>query len=1127
MPRIWNACVTACLALTATVWGCSVQSAFAEDWPMLGRDGTRNGVSPERGAPTVWSVEAREEGRLIRETRGVRWAAQLGSQTFSSPIVSSGLVWIGTFQAPSGEKNPNHCVGMLKCFRVADGQQVYEFLSPPLAHRHQGSDWHGLGSSPLIEGDRLWIATNRGEVHCLDIGPLIRGDGPPRELWKLDLIKTFEPFQRVPIMGPPRPCSIGASWKGRIFVTINNGISEDHMSVPKPDAPSLVCLDKDTGEVHWQDNSPDANILVTQFSSPTVAEIAGQMQVIVPQSDGWVRAFDPESGGKLWEFDINPKASVYMLSGRSNRNSLLGNAVVYEGRVYIASGLDPDQGEGVGRLVCIDPTKRGDVSSELAVDAHDKPLSRRRTQAVDPKAGEKAISNPNSALIWEFMSCGKKFEEVMHRSMSSVAVAKGLVIAADAAGLVHCFDAKTGQRHWSHDTFAAVWASPLIVDDKVYVGDEDGDVSVFGLSSDPNVAMKPEANAHAPLAEINMGNSVYTSPCFANGTLYVANRNMLFAITGDKEAESKAAVGGHWPQWRGPNRDNTSPETGLLKEWAEAGPPLVWRVDGLGEGIASVSIADGRIYTLGYFEDGEFLTALDQSTAQRVWATRLGPKVNENPLMRWLSQRSPTLDDDRVYAITSGGRLVCLSTRNGEELWSKNYPADFAAKRPTWGFCDYPLVGGDRLICTPGGPEASIVALDKRTGREIWRSVVPDGGLAAYAAIVATEVGGVRQYVAFLGKALVGVRASDGRPLWRYEKKTNGVANSHTPNVRGDQIVTSNGYGTGMALLKLVPKGEEFEIQEQYANNLSPDAFQDNGVIVGEHFFMSMNWSALFCLDWKTGERVWAERTGGGGKMAITSAEDRLYLRTSDGLVILADASSTAYVERGRFTIPDAVKGVGATYPIIAGGRLYLRDDNKLLCYDLRADSLKQPQPEPLRIVLAPPAGGPLLEPRERILRSVFVPTPQDIVEKMLELAAVKKTDVVYDLGSGDGRIVITAARKYGCKAVGYELDKELVESSRTKADAAGMKSLVTFECKDLFTADLHDADVIAVFLLPQQLEKLLPQLEKMKPGSRFVSHQFEIPGFPADQVVKAESSGDGDQHTVYLWTLPLKKENK
>jgi outer membrane protein assembly factor BamB len=158
------------------------------------------------------------------------------------------------------------------------------------------SGWTGLGSSPLIEGDRLWLTTNRCEVLCMDIGPLIHGEAAPRELWKRDLIKEFDIFPHVPIMGPPRPCSIGPSCNGRIFVTTNNGVSQDRSKVPKPDAPSLVCLNKDTGEVYWTDNAPGANILETQFSSPTVAQIRGQWQVIVPQSDGWIRAFDPETG---------------------------------------------------------------------------------------------------------------------------------------------------------------------------------------------------------------------------------------------------------------------------------------------------------------------------------------------------------------------------------------------------------------------------------------------------------------------------------------------------------------------------------------------------------------------------------------------------------------------------------------------------------------------------------------------------------------------------------------------------------------------------------------------------------------------------------------------------------------
>ncbi len=582
-------------------------------------------------------------------------------------------------------------------------------------------------------------------------------------------------------------------------------------------------------------------------------------------------------------------------------------------------------------------------------------------------------------------------------------------------------------------------------------------------------------------------------------------------------------TGGSWPQWRGPNRDNVSPETGLLKEWPDGGPPLMWRAEGIGEGIASVSIADGRIYTLGYFEGGEFLTALDQRTAQRVWATRLGPRVNENPLMRWLSQRSPTLDGDRLYAITTGGRLVCLQTSDGKELWSRNYLDDFASPRPNFGFCDYPLVDGDALICTPGGPQASVVALDKRTGKELWRSLVPGGGRSAYAALVVSEAGGIRQYVAFLEKSLVGLRAFDGRLLWNYDRIVNRIANTRTPIVSGDSLFVSNGYGVGYGLLKLVANGAEVKALEQYFHQPGLDTFQDSSVVVGDHLYAGTG-VLLMCLDWNSGETVWRERRQ---REAILYAEDRIYLRNSDGRMTLAEPSPTEFVERGSFQIPDAAGVAAATAHVIAGGRLYLRDDNKLFCYDIREHAFEPPVATPRTIVLEPLAAMSAKDPGERTLRSVFVPTPQDIVEKMLELAAVKKTDVVCDLGSGDGRIVITAARKYGCRAIGYELDQELVDSSRLKVKAAGLKDLVTVELQDIFKTNLEHADVIAVFLLPQQLEKLLPQLEKMKPGSRIISHQFEIPGVPADQTINVESSDDGARHTLYQWTLPLKITKK
>ncbi len=205
----------------------SIGLALADDWPMLGRDGTRNSISSKIGAPTHWSVEIREKDQPIRsESRGIRWSAPLGSETHSSPVVSDGLVWIGTNNTQPGIQSSQSQHSGLKCFRAADGKQVYEYISPTFGTRIQDAGWTGLGSSQLIGGDRLWITTNRSEVLYWDIGPLIRGEGTPLELWKLDLIKTFYTFPHVPLMGPARPCSIGASWNGRIFVTTNNGVGE-------------------------------------------------------------------------------------------------------------------------------------------------------------------------------------------------------------------------------------------------------------------------------------------------------------------------------------------------------------------------------------------------------------------------------------------------------------------------------------------------------------------------------------------------------------------------------------------------------------------------------------------------------------------------------------------------------------------------------------------------------------------------------------------------------------------------------------------------------------------------------------------------------------------------------------
>jgi outer membrane protein assembly factor BamB len=287
------------------------------------------------------------------------------------------------------------------CLRESDGKLLYEYVSPRLPNSVNDVGWGGLGCSPLIEGDRLWFTTNRCETVSLDIGPLKRGEGEPRLAWKVDMMNELGVFPRALLMGPPRTCSIAASYKDRIFVGTGNGVDQSYSKVSAPEAPSLICLDKNTGELLWKDNSPGANILHAQLPSPLVIEINGRGQVITPQGAGWVRSFDALTGEVIWAFDINPKTSMWVL-GRGARNEILATPVLHDGRIYIASGQYPEHGDGPGRLCCIDPTKTGDNSSELAVDADGNGIPHRRLQAVDATKGERAVRNPNSGLVWEF-----------------------------------------------------------------------------------------------------------------------------------------------------------------------------------------------------------------------------------------------------------------------------------------------------------------------------------------------------------------------------------------------------------------------------------------------------------------------------------------------------------------------------------------------------------------------------------------------------------------------------------------------------------------------------------------------------------------------------------------------------
>lgn len=523
------------LALTAGLSLVICQGARSEDWPALGRDRTRNSVSPEKNPPRRWQVKGGEfaaggDSDALEADRdvNVRWKGDLPGRSYATPVVSQGLVWIGASYYPGNtDEKPG---GSLCCFRESDGALVYERRTEPLPSRANDAGWPGLGGSPLIEGENLWYVTNRWEVVCLDIAPVLAGKGVPRERWIVDLIKEYGVFPRSALMGPPSHCSIAPSYGERIFVTTGNGIDEASIKAPAPEAPALVCLDKNTGGMLWTDRSPGGNVHFAETASPLVAEVAGHGQVVVPQGDGWLRSFDPDSGEVLWEFDLNRKETVLELGGGGERNHSWSSPVLYEDRIYVTTGQQAEYGEGAGRLVCVDPTRRGDISSQLAVDRAGKPLPKRRVQAVVASDGERAIPNPNSGLIWELDASHADFKRQFHRSLSSVAIDKGLLITADFAGLVQCLDARSGKFHWSYDALAPIWGAPLLVDGQVYVADDDGDVMHFRLSADFEVATARDAPPTVTLPQMTS-----SSPIFAGGTLYIASMDILYAIGAGRE----------------------------------------------------------------------------------------------------------------------------------------------------------------------------------------------------------------------------------------------------------------------------------------------------------------------------------------------------------------------------------------------------------------------------------------------------------------------------------------------------------------------------------------------------------------------------------------------------------------
>ena len=407
----------------------------------------------------------------------------------------------------------------------------------------------------------------------------------------------------------------------------------------------------------------------------------------------------------------------------------------------------------------------------------------------------------------------------------------------------------------------------------------------------------------------------------------------------DKQLVALDQPGGStgWSQWRGPQRDGHSTETGLLDRWPQDGPPLSWQAANLGRGYSSVAVAGGRVFTMGTRDGQEQLIALDEKTGQELWAVQVGDGDHSNC--------TPTVAGQFVFALGLNGDLVCAEADTGNQVWRLNYARDFGGQMMSgWGYSESPLVDGDLLVCTPGAGGAIMAALDLRTGRKIWQTPRPDNlgergtNGAGYSSIVVSEAAGVRQYVQLIGKGVVGVSSKDGELLWSYNRIANGTANIPTPIVNGDYVFCSTGYQTGAALLKVHRNGQGFVAQEIYFLDHKQLQNHHGGMIrMGDYVYCGHGHNRGFpiCVQISTGDTVWGPGRGpGSGSAAVAFADSHLYFRYENGIMALIEATPREYRLKGQFRIASH-HDKSWPHPVISGGKLFLRDQHELHCYDI------------------------------------------------------------------------------------------------------------------------------------------------------------------------------------------------
>jgi outer membrane protein assembly factor BamB len=419
--------------------------------------------------------------------------------------------------------------------------------------------------------------------------------------------------------------------------------------------------------------------------------------------------------------------------------------------------------------------------------------------------------------------------------------------------------------------------------------------------------------------------------------------NSIFVIgLGTWGSFERPALGDDWPTFRGPNRTSVVDDTKLLKSWPAEGPKLLWEASGAGLGYASMAIVGDKMYTLGdglstKQDEDEYLTCFDRATGKQLWATKTGAPFTMKT-KDWQSSRStPTVNDGRVYVISPHGVLLCCQASDGKEIWTKDFKKDFGGKKAdSWGYSESVLVDGNQVICTPGGAKATVVALDKKTGELIWACDHPDSRGAGHASVVISQVGNTKVYVQSTGSGLFGI-SDKGSLLWSYPiDQTTAVI--PTPIVRGDLVFFPVGYKRGAALVKQIPSANgSVSIEEVYGLNTKLANKHGGVVLVGDYVYADSDSSGIpFCAELMTGEIKWAKRGSGKGSAVVIAAGDRLYIRYESGELSLVEANPAEYKEVSSFKVPGSGKRPSWSHPVILDGRLYLREQDKILCYDIR-----------------------------------------------------------------------------------------------------------------------------------------------------------------------------------------------